>query len=57
MAYNLYLIEDMNSDYEYVLWKDVQDVLWWRWNIRKITLETEWIFLSEWIKQYLNNNK
>lgn len=57
MAYNLYLIEDMNSDYEYVLWKDVQDVLLWRWNIRKITLEIEWIFLSESIKQYLNNNK
>lgn len=57
MAYNLYLIEYMNADYEYVLWKDIQDVLWWRWSIRKITLEIEWIFLSEWIKQHLNNNK
>lgn len=55
MEFNLYLIEDVEGNFEYVLWKDVQDVLQWRWAIRKISLENEWIFLSEWIKQYLSN--
>ena len=47
MAYNLYLIEYMNADYEYVLWKDIQDVLWWRWSIRKIIRNRMNFCLSE----------
>lgn len=55
MEFNLYLIEDMEGDYEYILWKDIQDVSQWSRDIKKIELECEWIFLSEWIKQYLSN--